>query len=43
MNPKVQYGRKKNEAILANAQGANALRIPMNIGNNNSGSGGLNA
>lgn len=41
-NPKVDFGRKKSEDVRARAQGANALRIPLNTGESNSGNGGFN-
>ena len=41
-NPKVDFGRKKSEDVRGRAQGANALRIPLNTGENNTGNGGFN-
>ena len=40
--PKVQFGRKKNDELLARSSGANALRIPLNTGDSGGTSGGLN-
>jgi len=40
--PKIQYGRKKNDELLARSSGANALRIPLNTGSSGGSSGGLN-
>lgn len=41
-NPKVDFGRKKSEDVRGRAQGANALRIPLNTGESNTGNGGFN-